>query len=186
MHSNRRNAGPVTDSPWKIPLLVLGSLIPCLHPLVYYCILHVYKGSGDRLHCMGGYEYNSPPVIQCIFIPSNPNTPLLLTVCSPRSIRDSIQSGIFHSQKGYCLITMIFMHLCNPIDTVSLWTRDSGTTKVCFVSYDVKCGFPGLLASAESRKCSLYRKISNVLFVTSSDVHFQSDSGLIHFTVHMY
>ena len=58
-----------TEPFWKIPLLILGSLITCLYHLVYYFILHVYKGSGERLHYMGGYEYNSLPVILCIFIP---------------------------------------------------------------------------------------------------------------------
>ena len=72
-----------TSLPWKIPLLLLGSLFASLHRLFYYCILHVYKGSGDRLHCMGGYEYNSPPDILCIFIPSNPNTSSLLSASSP-------------------------------------------------------------------------------------------------------
>ena len=87
VHSCRKNSScrqvQPTSLPWKIPSLLLGSLIACLHHLVYYCILHVYKGSGDRLHCMGGYEYNSPPAILSIFIPSNPNTPLLLAASSP-------------------------------------------------------------------------------------------------------
>ena len=56
-NSSCRQVQP-TSLPWKIPSLLLGSLIACLHHLVYYCILNVYKGSGDRLHCMGGYEYN--------------------------------------------------------------------------------------------------------------------------------
>ena len=50
---------------WKIPLLLRGSLITYLYRLVYYSILH----------CMGGYEDNSPPaILSSLFhrIPTHP------------------------------------------------------------------------------------------------------------------
>jgi hypothetical protein len=50
------------------------------------------------------------------------------------------------------LIAMLFMHPCMKSGTFSLRNRASGTAKVFFVSYGVKCGFPGLLVSAEPRK----------------------------------
>ena len=65
----------------KIPLLILGSLITCLHHLVYYYILHVYKSSRDRLHYMGGDEctqfishsihliFHRIPIHPCSYLP---------------------------------------------------------------------------------------------------------------------
>jgi hypothetical protein len=78
------------------------------------------------------------------------NSKIPMSALAQRKYR--VMSG--RSQKGYCLITMLYIHPCIQNDTLSLWNRTLGTVKVFSYFMVLQVRFSG-----DARLCRTPKKV---------------------------